>query len=301
MEFALASISARPWDIIKREEGIDALLHLALIVVTSRGPSQMEKNAGTGPTFGVTIDQPEGAEYMNVNIPSGLIVQDMLDRTLAAQGPERYFLYDAFDANCQDFVWSFLTSNALATPAIKQFVTQPLTGLIAKAFPPHVQSALSVYSDTRTLFGSGMEGGSSLEERGDAAYVREHFFMSEGLKNALNRTVHDYSTKPNSSTDAGKIFSYDIHELANNPSTYESFSHERIRVKSDPMNQEPASQFVEAYMRSKAPNLFPPPQIIEDEEGFQTVDKAGKAERQTFKQPVLNMKAPGMRGGPKRG
>jgi hypothetical protein len=266
MELALASISARPWEIIKREEGIDSLLHLALIVVTSRGPSQLEKNAGTGPTFGVQIDEPEGAEYMKVDIPRGMIVQDMLDRTLGAQGPERYFLYDAFDANCQDFVWSFLTSNGLATPELQQFVTQPTSGLVAKAFPRHVQSALSAYSDARTLFGSGMEGGSSLEERGDAAYIREHFWddgSNNDLREALNRTVHDFSTVPNSSTDAGKIFSRDMHDIATLPLTDAKskalVNQYKLRKSGKKNNNLPATMLVDKYMQRFMPVLPTPP------------------------------------------
>lgn len=163
MEETLASVASfsasLPWEQLKTEEGIDALMHLALLVTTSDGRvSQLEKNAGQGLTFSLNIDVPDGAEYMDVpNVVASDLdtVNLMLARTRRAQGRDRYYLYDAFDANCQDFVWSFLASNHLATPALRRFILQPTKNLVARAFTPGMQGAMGVYTDARTLFGSG--------------------------------------------------------------------------------------------------------------------------------------------------
>lgn len=163
MEETLASVASfsapLPWEKLKAEEGIDALMHLALLVTTADGRvSQLEKNAGLGLTFSLNIDVPEDAEYMEVpGVTRSELdtVNLMLARTRRAQGRDRYYLYDAFDANCQDFVWSFLTSNHLATPALRSFVLQPTKNLVARAFTPAMQGAMGAYTDARTLFGSG--------------------------------------------------------------------------------------------------------------------------------------------------
>jgi hypothetical protein len=156
MEESLARLSARPWTVIKAEEGIDALVHLSMIIITSRGESQLEKNAGQGLTFSNRVDSFPGSVYASV--PYGQrreTVNTLLQRTRQLQGDDHYFLYDAFNANCQDFVWAFLVANNLDTPALRAFVTQPTEGLISKAFPPHIQTSLKMFTDARTLFGSG--------------------------------------------------------------------------------------------------------------------------------------------------
>jgi hypothetical protein len=159
MEAALSSVSARPWDVIKAEEGIDSLMHLAILLTTHRGLSQLEKNVGLGLTFQVLIDYPEGAEYLSIPLSFRRdTVNNMLNRTQTMMGPDRYFLYDAFDANCQDWVWSFLTANGLDTPSVEKFVKQPTQRLVYKAFSPPLQSAMMAYTDARTLFGQGGSG-----------------------------------------------------------------------------------------------------------------------------------------------
>lgn len=180
MEEALANVASlttsTAWDLIKKEEGIDALMHLALLVTTEDGRiSQLEKNAGTGLTFSLNIDSPEGAEYRAVHLSHDAdsldTVNIMLARTRSYQGPDRYYLYDAFDANCQDFVWSFLASNHIATPELKTFVLQPTKNIVEKAFSPAIQAALGAYTDARTLYGSGRDGHGDHNGRIETDYV----------------------------------------------------------------------------------------------------------------------------------
>jgi hypothetical protein len=65
----------------------------------------------------------KGAENLNVNIPSSLSLNVLLDRTKQLMG-SKFLTYSARDNNCQSLILAILQSNNLSTPQNVLFTKQ---------------------------------------------------------------------------------------------------------------------------------------------------------------------------------
>ena len=147
IERALHFISLGQWEEGKKAAGYDSMFHLALIV---NGRYTIEKLAKI--RLATAIERLPNEEFMDVPITDRLFIGDMLERTEAVMGKERYFRYDAFENNCQNFVASILRANNLMTPELNLFVVQPVDELLKKQ-PGYLQAV------SRTLTNLGGIGG----------------------------------------------------------------------------------------------------------------------------------------------
>ena len=147
IERALHFISLGQWEEGKKAAGYDSMFHLALIV---NGRYTIEKLAKI--RLATAIERLPNEEFMDVPITDRLFIGDMLERTETVMGKERYFRYDAFENNCQNFVASILRANNLMTPELNLFVVQPVDELLKKQ-PGYLQAV------SRTLTNLGGIGG----------------------------------------------------------------------------------------------------------------------------------------------
>ena len=88
----------------------DKLFHLALIatVQTPQGDKNavLEKNA----TINISTSYKTNSDTEVMDVPLGnkqLTIKSLLDNTLSQIGNKRFFLYDAFTTNCQQFIIEF--------------------------------------------------------------------------------------------------------------------------------------------------------------------------------------------------
>ena len=165
----------------------DKLFHLALVLdlrqPTGGEPASVQVDKDATVYVGITRERHEDDERIRVNTPSPpTTLRQFLDRGLAAIGPEAFFRYDVFYANCQHFVEALLQANGVNSPDVKQFVRQD-TASILKQLPEWTHPVAKGISDVKEFVnvlteGRGMvrrrrmRGGG--DEEDDEAYFIEH-------------------------------------------------------------------------------------------------------------------------------
>ena len=127
---ALNAVSLGVFNKLAKKYGYDKFYHLFLIITTEKGKVIFEKLSTVNIAPFQATDVNDVTEYMPIQIPSGLTLAPMVDKTFAHMGPEKFYDYDSMTNNCQNFVMSILTSNNLLTPKAKKFVWQDMTGII---------------------------------------------------------------------------------------------------------------------------------------------------------------------------
>lgn len=130
IDTALQMITMGTWEKSKNDLSYDSMFHLTLIVNGNIGIQKLSR-------ISVEPLDPSGpgSEFMDVPVTGApLTIMQLLDNTLKNVGKEKFFLYDAFDNNCQNFVVDVLRSNNLLGSGleIRNFVVQPADVLIKK-------------------------------------------------------------------------------------------------------------------------------------------------------------------------
>lgn len=152
--FNLATLGK--WNEIRKKYAYDKLFHLGVEITLADGRKYVaEKNQ----TLNIAPAKPSDSqtERMPVNLPTGnMTVNEMLFKTQERQG-DKFFLYDAFSNNCQDWVSDLLVANGLATPQNLAFVKQPLENVLAE-LPSYTQGFARVATDLGALADVALKG-----------------------------------------------------------------------------------------------------------------------------------------------
>lgn len=146
LDNVLNLISLGKWNKAKKEQKIDELFHLALIVVIDEKQVVIEKNAA----IDLSTNFKTTAETQVQPVPMGdkkFTLNDMLEKTRKTVGDQRYFAYDPFTNNCQYFIRYLLQSVGLYTDAAKNFLFQDMTGII-KQLPSYVNKVATAVTKT---------------------------------------------------------------------------------------------------------------------------------------------------------
>ena len=122
LDTTLKYLSAGKWDEVKRTQGIDKFFHLFSIITVSGQQYLLEKNANIN--LQAYSGQPAPESSIQITITAPVPLESMLKRTQAAMGDDRFFTYNAFSNNCQDFMIAFLGANRLLTDPTQSFVKQ---------------------------------------------------------------------------------------------------------------------------------------------------------------------------------
>lgn len=137
----LNGISFGQFGALQRKYGYDKFFHLSLIADVPIGAANEPGRFGQAIVKPLVLEKNEvlrvsqsvkhepDAEILPIQVPQGLTLRQLLDNARRLQGDERFFRYDAFQANCQDFVMSILKANGLNTPALERFVKQDISEL----------------------------------------------------------------------------------------------------------------------------------------------------------------------------
>jgi hypothetical protein len=120
---ALNTVSLGQFSKNLKNSPYDKLYHLALIVQLEDGTKLLiEKNEVIN--MEINPSMPSNAETLEVpNIPSNLIVNDMLIKTQERMGPD-YFKYNSKHNNCQNYIINILHANNMGDEATYTFVKQ---------------------------------------------------------------------------------------------------------------------------------------------------------------------------------
>jgi hypothetical protein len=131
---ALNFISRGKWNEVRQKYNYDELFHLGLEVVIKMSDNSetlgryvIEKNEviNISPAKAFT----DKTQIMRVPMTGGFTINTLLNGAKSVMG-DKFFPYDPFHNNCQDFIMSILLGSGLATPSITEFVKQPLEKVI---------------------------------------------------------------------------------------------------------------------------------------------------------------------------
>ena len=146
LDNVLNLISLGKWNKAKKEQEVDELFHLALIVVIDGKQIVIEKNAA----IDLSTNFKTTADTQVLPVPMGdkkFTLNDMLEKKRKTVGDQRYFAYDPFTNNCQYFIRYLLQSVGLYTDAAKNFLFQDLTKIIEK-LPTYVNKVATAVTKT---------------------------------------------------------------------------------------------------------------------------------------------------------
>jgi len=126
-----------------QKAGHDQLWHLGVVIRLDNGLAfTLEKNQKV--TVSPSKAYGRESQYRPVRVPAGLTLAALITNALRAAGRERFFVYDAFSTNCQQFIATILNANGMMTPELRRFVYQDVAA-IAKdlGWWPHIFQAVT--------------------------------------------------------------------------------------------------------------------------------------------------------------
>jgi hypothetical protein len=123
------------WSKARAEENQDKLFHLG-IVLQLRLPDVAPKWILVEKNEVVNVGEPKGrnddTEDQRCQVPKDTTLHEFLEKAIQSVGDERFFKYDPFKNNCQDFVALCLRANGVYSPDVEAFVKQPIDSLLSR-------------------------------------------------------------------------------------------------------------------------------------------------------------------------
>jgi hypothetical protein len=111
----------------------------------------------------------KGAENMNVNIPNGLSLNILLNRTKQLMGG-KFLAYSAYDNNCGDMILAILQSNNLSTSQNVLFTKQATQRL----FTPRLRKITNTITDIAGKVDILRQGGDIKKKNPWISHVQEY-------------------------------------------------------------------------------------------------------------------------------
>lgn len=149
---ALNALTAGKWDRLREKYAYDKLFHLGLIATIEMPNGDtaqllVEKNEVINVSESFSANPK--TQYLEVPVSSGITFRELMNNGQRVAG-DKWFVYDAFNANCQMFIMAILDGNNLTTPAAKAFVLQPLEELV-KELPASTSKIARTLTDVAGL------------------------------------------------------------------------------------------------------------------------------------------------------
>jgi hypothetical protein len=165
------AITLGQWEDIVRQSPYDKLFHLGVVVLlqTPQGikPLLIEKNE----VINIQTPKPLDANTQILAIPTPsppITLYEFLSRAQRAMG-DRYFLYDPFVNNCQDFIATLLRESNMYPPYAQSFVKQE-TSSILSMLPSYSQRLARGITDFAAVLNVALEGGGTHREN----FLKKH-------------------------------------------------------------------------------------------------------------------------------
>ena len=151
LETALQLFSAGKWEEAKTKMGYDTMFHLSLILNSNTILEKLARiNLGKA-------DNPADAEFRVVAVKGRVTLKQLLEKTKKRMG-DKFYPYDPFHNNCQDFVDAVLEANKddlTYDKGDREFVKQSMTTMIED-----LPTYLPKFARTITSLG-GLTGGAN--------------------------------------------------------------------------------------------------------------------------------------------
>ena len=134
---ALNFISRGKWNEVKSKYAYDNLFHLGLeVVVKMSDQDDIYKRYVIEKNEVINVENAKAftdkSEVMPVQMGgTGHTINTLLNGAKQVMG-SKFFPYDPFHNNCQDFIISILTGSGIGNDAVRQFVKQPIEALVSE-------------------------------------------------------------------------------------------------------------------------------------------------------------------------
>jgi hypothetical protein len=114
-----------------KKEGFDKFFHLYLRVTLDHEKSLLiEKNEVIN--VQTKLNNTDEEEVMPVHMNHRIHLVDFLENARVVMGDDKFFMYDPFSTNCQNFVLNLLQASYYDTTYIRDFILQPTDKLIER-------------------------------------------------------------------------------------------------------------------------------------------------------------------------
>lgn len=140
---------------VKSQLGYDDLFHLYMIVTFQDNTSCIvEKNQDINITSYYSFDNDN---CINVDIGRKVLnLNYLLNNTMRVM-KKNYYSYNSFYNNCQDYIYSIVNSNKLATPQINEFIKQNAPELL-KSLPSYTSAIANATTKTASYINRFIQG-----------------------------------------------------------------------------------------------------------------------------------------------
>lgn len=160
---ALNLISIGKWNELREKYNYDTMFHLSIVatILTNEGKYiriLVEKNEQINISENVKIYPTTEMEIIEASVKN-LNLKTMLNNTLQKIGKEDFFIYSAFNNNCQKFIKNILISNDLYNSKLDKFVYQNIVDLVDElpAYVPRTANSITnLASWLKRLTGASM-------------------------------------------------------------------------------------------------------------------------------------------------
>lgn len=198
------------WNRAKAAAKYDDLYHLSLVAMVEMPgqavvPILIEKNQVIN--ISPTVQVQPGTQFMNVEFePGSFTLAEFLQRGQQFMG-DKFWLYDGFYNNCQDFLLGLLAGNGIQDVNSQRFIKQPLgdlikrlpwySGIVAKGLTNMaalvdvvVHGAGKKYSDKEEkMYGSGRYDSIIKGAKGDLERMRKWELKKSGMSGYEAETI----------------------------------------------------------------------------------------------------------------
>ena len=115
----------------KQALNYDKFFHLFMLLHLDNNETWvLEKNE----RINISRFSPDPGNELKVvpNVPPKMTVEQLFSNGLKNMGEFKFFMYNALENNCQDFIMGLLRGNNLVTPEVEKFVKQPIGELVER-------------------------------------------------------------------------------------------------------------------------------------------------------------------------
>ena len=148
VEKAFNIISLGKWSKLKDKYYFDRLFHLFLIITLENGTViSFEKNSIVTMTENDERCSMKDVDCIDLEYPAdSLTLNELAKKPLERIGKEKYFIYNAFEQNCQIFIRDVLETFNLYSKKAEDFVYQDITEIVQK-LPWYVEYVATAVTD----------------------------------------------------------------------------------------------------------------------------------------------------------
>jgi hypothetical protein len=149
---AMQLLTLGKWNEFKRRGGVDEVYHTSIIINGNIVLEKLEKLEGR---VDAGYAKMPGAELYPVAVKGDITIADFLEKGRRQMG-EKFYTYDAFRSNCQDWVMNMVSANGLLDAEGRKWIKQDIDKLI-KELPELTKTAAVKITDVARDVGNVAE------------------------------------------------------------------------------------------------------------------------------------------------